>query len=117
MQPQRPDLVAKAVADSVAAGVIRSDQCEDLVIVCGVFIAPTAEDNKKIYDYNYAATKLAIQNAMGGKPTAAEVAQLLLVQLLLQIDPAHSVGDIFAVRHLLPGPLPRAQCASAPAWC
>jgi 5,6,7,8-tetrahydromethanopterin hydro-lyase len=65
--------VAKAVADSVAAGVIRSDQCEDLVIVCGVFIAPTAEDNKKIYDYNYAATKLAIENAMGGKPTAAEV--------------------------------------------
>jgi 5,6,7,8-tetrahydromethanopterin hydro-lyase len=65
--------VAKAVADSVAAGVIRSDQCEDLVIVCGVFIAPTAEDNKKIYDYNYAATKLAIQNAMSGKPTAAEV--------------------------------------------
>ena len=65
--------VAKAVADSVAAGIIRSDQCEDLVIVCGVFIAPTAEDNKKIYDFNYAATKLAIQNAMSGKPTAAEV--------------------------------------------
>ena len=65
--------VAKAVADSVAAGVIRSDQCEDLVIVCGVFIAPTAEDNKKIYDFNYEATKLAIQNAMAGKPAASEV--------------------------------------------
>jgi 5,6,7,8-tetrahydromethanopterin hydro-lyase len=38
-----------------------------------VFIAPTAEDNKKIYDYNYEATKLAIANAMAGKPSAAEV--------------------------------------------
>lgn len=65
--------VAKAVADSVADGVIRADQCEDLVIVCGVFIAPTAEDNKKIYDFNYEATKLAIKNAMTGSPTAAEV--------------------------------------------
>ena len=44
-----------------------------IVLVCGVFIAPTAEDNKKIYDYNYQATKLAIQNAMSGKPSAAEV--------------------------------------------
>ncbi len=65
--------VAKAVADSVAEGVIRADQCEDLVIVCGVFIAPTAEDNKKIYDFNYEATKLSIKNAMTGQPTAAEV--------------------------------------------
>ncbi|NLX55476.1 MAG: formaldehyde-activating enzyme [Planctomycetaceae bacterium] len=65
--------VAKAVADSVDAGVIRYEQCEELVIVCGVFIAPNAEDNKKIYDYNYEATKLAIQNAMTGKPSAAEV--------------------------------------------
>lgn len=65
--------VAKAVADSVAEGVIPQDQCEDLVIVCGVFIAPTAEDNKKIYDYNYEATMLSIKNAMGNKPSATEV--------------------------------------------
>src|SRR4026207_1903575 len=30
--------VAKAVADSVGAGVIPKDQAENLVIVCGVFI-------------------------------------------------------------------------------
>ena len=65
--------VAKAVADSVAAGVIRKDQAEDLVIVCGVFIAPNADDNKKIYDYNYEATKQAIANAMQGKPSADEM--------------------------------------------
>ena len=65
--------VAKAVADSVADGVIPKDQCEDLVIVCGVFIHPAAEDNKKIYDFNYAATKDAITNAMTSKPSADEM--------------------------------------------
>ncbi len=65
--------VAKAVADSVADGVIPKDQCEDLVIVAGVFIHWEAEDNKKIYDYNYAATKEAIANAMNGKPSADEM--------------------------------------------
>lgn len=65
--------VAKAVADSVADGVIPADQAEDLVIVCGVFIHKAAEDNKKIYDYNYEATKLAISNAMSGKPSAEEM--------------------------------------------
>ena len=65
--------VAKAVADSVAGGVIPKDQCEDLVIVCGVFIHWEAEDNKKIYDFNYTATKDAIASAMAGKPTADEM--------------------------------------------
>src|SRR5215203_7158389 len=49
--------VAKAVADSVAAGVIPKDQAENLVIVCGVFIHWAAKDDKKIFEYNYAATK------------------------------------------------------------
>ena len=65
--------VAKAVADSVADGIIPQDQAEDLVIVCGVFIHPAAEDDKKIYQYNYESTKMAIENAMKGKPTAAEM--------------------------------------------
>ena len=65
--------VAKAVADSVADGVIPKDQSEDLCIVCGVFIHWEAEDNKKIYDYNYEATKAAIVSAMTGKPTADEM--------------------------------------------
>ncbi len=65
--------VAKAVADSVADGVIPKDQCEDLVIVCGVFIHKAAEDDKKIYDYNYEATKESIANAMNGKPSADEM--------------------------------------------
>jgi 5,6,7,8-tetrahydromethanopterin hydro-lyase len=65
--------VAKAVADSVADGVIAKDQCEDLVIVCGVFIHPAAEDDKKIYEYNYQATKDAIANALKGIPTVDEM--------------------------------------------
>ncbi len=65
--------VAKAVADSVADGVIPKDQAESLVIVCGVFIHPAAADDKKIYEYNYAATKDAISNAMTGKPSVQEM--------------------------------------------
>lgn len=65
--------VAKAVADSVAAGVIPKNQAEELVIVCGVFIHPGAENDKKIYDYNYEATKMAIANAMKNKPSADEM--------------------------------------------
>jgi len=65
--------VAKAVADSVADGVIAKDQCEDMVIVCGVFIHKAAEDDKKIYDFNYEATKESIANAMNGKPTVDEM--------------------------------------------
>ena len=65
--------VAKAVADSVGDGVIPAKDAENLVIVCGVFIHPAANDDKKIYKYNYDATMLAIANAMAGKPTVDEM--------------------------------------------
>lgn len=65
--------VAQAVADSVAAGVIPKDKSEEYVITCGVFIHWEAEDNQKIYQFNYEATKQAIASAMHGKPTIDEV--------------------------------------------
>ena len=65
--------VAKAVADAVGEGIIPKDQAEDLVIICGVFIHWEAEDNKKIYDYNYEATKQAVATALQGKPTVDDV--------------------------------------------
>ena len=65
--------VAKAVADAVEEGVIPKDQCEDLVIVCGVFIHWLAEDNDAIYKNNYDSTLQAIKNAMGNKPSADEM--------------------------------------------
>jgi 5,6,7,8-tetrahydromethanopterin hydro-lyase len=65
--------VAKAVADSVAAGVIPASQADELVIVCGVFIHKAAKDDTKIYEYNYAATKEAIARAMKGEPKIDEI--------------------------------------------
>lgn len=65
--------VAKAVADSVASGVIPKSECENLVIVCGVFIHWEAADDKKIYEYNYKATVDAIASAMKGKPSVDEM--------------------------------------------
>src|SRR6202521_3206811 len=65
--------VAKAVADCVAGGVIPKDPVENLVIIAGVFIHWEAKDNAKIYQYNYDATKLAIQRAMKGEPKIDEI--------------------------------------------
>ena len=61
--------VAKAVADSVADGIIPQADAEGLVCIVGVFIHWEAKDNKKIYDYNYRATKESIARAMKGEPT------------------------------------------------
>ena len=49
--------VAKAVADSVAAGVIPVGEADNLFICVGVFIHWDAKDNQKIQDFNYQATK------------------------------------------------------------
>src|SRR5215472_248406 len=65
--------VAKAVADSVADGTIPQSEADDLFICVGVFIHWEAEDNKKIQDFNYRATKEAIARAVKGEPKAAEV--------------------------------------------
>jgi len=65
--------VAKAVADSVAEGVIPKDQAEKLCIVCGVFIHWEAADDKKIFQYNYDATKLSIARAMKSEPGVDEM--------------------------------------------
>ena len=65
--------VARAVADSVAAGVIPANKADDYVIVCGVFIHWDAKDDTKIYQYNYEATKLAIKCAMAGEPKIADI--------------------------------------------
>jgi len=65
--------VAKAVSDCVAAGVIPKDKADDYVIVCGVFIHWEAKDDTKIYQFNYDATKLAIERAMRGEPKIDEI--------------------------------------------
>src|SRR5271157_6187842 len=65
--------VAKAVADSVAEGVIPADEADDLFICVGVFIHWDANDDKKIQDYNYRAVKESIARAISGEPKASEV--------------------------------------------
>ncbi len=65
--------VAMAVADSVEDGTIPAEEAEDIFISVGVFIHWHAEDDAKIQDYNYAATREAIKRAVEGTPTAAEV--------------------------------------------
>ncbi|MDX2264272.1 MAG: formaldehyde-activating enzyme [Hyphomicrobiales bacterium] len=65
--------VAKAVADSVAEGVIPAAEADDLFICVGVFIHWDAADDAKIQQYNYQAVKESIARAVKGTPTAAEV--------------------------------------------
>jgi 5,6,7,8-tetrahydromethanopterin hydro-lyase len=65
--------VAKAVADSVAEGVIPEQEADDIFICVGVFIHWEAADDKKIQDFNYKAVKESIARAVAGQPTAAEV--------------------------------------------
>ncbi len=65
--------VGRAVADSVAAGVIPAKEAENLVIVCGVFIHPAAADDNKIFQFNYDATKEAIARAMKNDPKVEEI--------------------------------------------
>ena len=65
--------VARAVVDSVESGVIPKDKADDLCVMVGVFIHWDAADDKKIYDYNYQATKESIARALGKQPSVADV--------------------------------------------
>jgi bifunctional enzyme Fae/Hps len=65
--------VAKAVADSVEENIIPRDKVDDWVIVCSVFIHPQASDYRKIYQYNYGATRLALQRALSKYPTVEKM--------------------------------------------
>jgi len=65
--------VAKAVADSVEEGIIPADKVDDWVIVCSVFIHPQAKDYRRIYQYNYGATKMALQRALKKYPSLEKI--------------------------------------------
>jgi 5,6,7,8-tetrahydromethanopterin hydro-lyase len=65
--------VALAVADSVEDGTIPQDEADDLFLCVGVFIHWQADDDKKIQQFNYQATREAIKRAVNGEPSAAEV--------------------------------------------
>jgi 5,6,7,8-tetrahydromethanopterin hydro-lyase len=65
--------VAMAVADCVEDGTIPMDEADNLFVAVGVFIHWQAEDDKKIQDFNYQATKEALKRAVAGEPKARDV--------------------------------------------
>jgi 5,6,7,8-tetrahydromethanopterin hydro-lyase len=65
--------VAMAVADCVEDGTIPADEADDVFVCVGVFIHWEAEDDNRIQDYNYQATKEALKRAVAEEPKAADV--------------------------------------------
>ncbi|MBD3350332.1 MAG: bifunctional 5,6,7,8-tetrahydromethanopterin hydro-lyase/3-hexulose-6-phosphate synthase [Candidatus Lokiarchaeota archaeon] len=61
--------VAKAVADALEEGIVPIDKVDEWVICASVFIHPKASDYRKIYSFNYGATKLAIKRALKKAPS------------------------------------------------
>jgi len=65
--------VSRAVVDAVREVAIAEGDVDDLCIIVGVFIHWDATDDKKIFDYNYAATKEALARAVANEPSASTV--------------------------------------------
>ncbi len=65
--------VSLAVMDCVADGTIPQAEVEDIFICVGVFIDSKADDDKKIQEWNYQATKQAIKSAVAREPKVADV--------------------------------------------
>jgi bifunctional enzyme Fae/Hps len=65
--------VAKAIADSAEEGIIPASKLDEWVIICSVFIHPKATDYRKIYQYNYGATKMALKRALKKYPTLEKI--------------------------------------------
>ena len=65
--------VAKAIADASEEGIIPANKLDEWVIICSVFIHPKAADYRKIYQYNYGATKMALKRALKKYPTLEKI--------------------------------------------
>ncbi len=65
--------VAKAVTDSVADGTMPKAAVDDLMILAGVFVHPTAVDRQRVYINNYKAMRHAIRKAIENRPSMQEL--------------------------------------------
>jgi bifunctional enzyme Fae/Hps len=65
--------VAKGIADAVEEGLIPMNKIDDWLIIASVYIHPEANDYRRIYQYNYGATKLAIQRALRAYPPIEKI--------------------------------------------
>jgi 5,6,7,8-tetrahydromethanopterin hydro-lyase len=61
--------VAMAVMDCVAEGIIPENEAENIFICVGVFIDAKADDDRKIQEWNYRATKQALEGAIKREPS------------------------------------------------
>ena len=66
--------VSRAVVHAVRDGIIPEGDVDDLCLIVGVFIHWEATDDKKIFDYNYQATRESIERALKGEPSVSAVA-------------------------------------------
>lgn len=65
--------VAMAVADCVENGTIPASEAEDIFICIGISIDSKADNDTRIQNWNYEATKLAIKRAVAREPKASVV--------------------------------------------
>jgi bifunctional enzyme Fae/Hps len=65
--------VAKAVADAIEEGIIPASKLEEWVIIVSVFIHPKAVNYRKIYQYNYSATTMALKRALTKYPSIDKI--------------------------------------------
>jgi len=71
--------IAEGVLDAVQAGLIPKARCEDIGIICMVWVHPdlckdpAAIDYNEVYTNNRKAMKLAIERALKGKPSIKEL--------------------------------------------
>jgi bifunctional enzyme Fae/Hps len=65
--------VAKAIADAVEEKIIPMNKLDEWLLIVSVFIHPDAKDYRRIYQYNYSATKLAIKRALKNYPPIEKI--------------------------------------------
>jgi len=65
--------VARAVMDCVESGILPEELADDLFIIVSVFVEWDAKDKDKVYEYNYQATKIALERAARSEPKTAEI--------------------------------------------
>jgi len=53
--------------------IIPEDKLDDWLVICSVFVHPEAKDYRRIYQYNYGATKLALRRALDKYPPLKKI--------------------------------------------
>jgi len=64
--------VARGVGLAVEEGVIERNQVGDLVLIVAVWVNPSADDTRAVYENNATATLRALRNGMSGGPGMGE---------------------------------------------